>query len=247
MIKSASHNGLTCLFDSDKHIYTVKETGQRLTSVTSIIRRYTPPFDALAMAQKMVDDKKPKYAGMTVDEIQYQWKERAELASYEGTLLHEYLERWPTKKGYGFHPRTYRVLMMCKQVDKLFPKLLERFRIVEAEKIIFSPAMGLAGQADLIMADDAAQQGIILDWKTSEKITDDAGAFGNMLAPIEHLKDADTVKYGLQLALYEKMLVDEGFYPEFTGYRKSLIHIGGASGKVVKVENYQKEIERLML
>jgi len=113
--------------------------------------------------------------------------------------------------------------MMTKQVDKLFPKLLERFRIVAAEQIIFSPTMGLAGQADLIMADDAAKQGIILDWKSNEKITDDAGAFGNMLPPIEHLTDADVVKYGLQLALYEKMLVDEGFYPEFSGYRKSLI------------------------
>ena len=165
MIKSTTHNGLTCLFDSEKHIYTVKETGQRLTPVTSIIRRYTPPLDAPAMAQKMVDDKKPKYAGMTADEIQYQWKEKAELSSREGTLLHEYLEQWPTKKGYGFNPKTYRVLLMCKQVDAMFPKLLERFRIVEAEKIIFSPTMGMAGQVDLIMADDAARQGIILDLK----------------------------------------------------------------------------------
>jgi len=99
----------------------------------------------------------------------------------------------------------------------------------------------------LIMADDAAKQGIILDWKTNEKITDDAGAFGNMLAPIEHLTDADTVKYGLQLALYEKMLVDEGFYPEFSGYRKSLIHIREMAGQVVKVENYRDEIEKMKI
>ena len=75
MIKSATHNGLTCLFDSDDHIYTIKETGQRLTSVTSLIKQYTPPFDAPAMAQQMVDNKNPKYIGMTAEEIQYQWKE----------------------------------------------------------------------------------------------------------------------------------------------------------------------------
>jgi len=247
MIKSAHHNGLTCDFDDSDHTYRIRSTGQRLTSVTSIIKRYTPPFDAPAMAQKMVDDKKPKYAGMTTDQIQYQWKEKGEMASYEGTLLHNYLEQWSVKKGFGFNPKTYRVLLMTKQVDKMFPKLLERFRIVEAEKIIFSPSMGLAGQADLIMADDAAQQGIILDWKSNEKITDEASAFGNLLPPIEHLTDADTVKYGLQLALYEKMLVDEGFYPEFSGYRKSLIHIREMAGKVVKVENYPKEIEGLIL
>ena len=247
MNKITIHNNQTCIFDGSDHSYRIRETGQRLASVTSIIRRYTPSFDAPAMAQKMVDDKNKKYAGMTADEIQYQWKEKAELSSREGILLHEYLEQWPVKKGYGFNPKTYRVLMMTKQVDKMFPKLLERFRIVAAEQIVFSPSMGLAGQADLIMADDAAQQGIILDWKTNEKITDEASAFGNMLAPVEHLKDADTVKYGLQLGLYEKMLVDEGYYPEFTGYRKSLIHIREMAGKVVKVENYKDEIERLVL
>jgi len=244
--KSATHNGLTCLFDPKKYIYTVKETGQRLTSVTSTIRRYTPPFDAPAMAQKMVDNKNKKYLGMTVDEIMYQWKEKAEMSSREGTLLHEYCEQWPEKQGYGFNPETYRVLLMTKQVDKMFPKLLERFRVVEAEKIIFSPTMGLAGQIDLVMYDPKASQGILLDFKTNAKITDDAGAFGNMLSPIEHLTDADTVKYGLQLGLYEKMLVDEGYYPEFSGYRKSLIHIREMAGKVVKIADYTEEIERLI-
>jgi hypothetical protein len=103
MIKSSYHNGLTCLFDSDSHIYTIKETGQILISVTTLIKRYTPLFNAPLMAQQMIDKKKPAYAGMTVDEIQYQWKEKAELSSREGTLLHEYLEQWPEKKGYGFN------------------------------------------------------------------------------------------------------------------------------------------------
>jgi hypothetical protein len=247
MIKSSTHNGLTCDFNSDKHTYTVRETGQRLTSVTTLVKQYIPPFDAPAKAQEMVDKKKPKYAGMTADEIQKQWKEKGETSSYEGTLLHKYLELWPETKGYGFHPRTYRVLLLSKQVDKLFPKLLKRFRLVAAEKIIFSARLGLAGQADLIMADDVTGEGIILDWKSNEKITDEEGAFGNMLPPIDHLKDCDVVKYGLQLGLYEKMLVDEGFYSEFKGYRKSLIHIREMAGKVVKVADYQEEIQCLML
>lgn len=245
--KTAIHNGLTCLFDDTKHIYTIKETGQRLTSVTSIIRRYTPPFDAPTMAQQMIDKKKPKYIGMTVDEIQYQWQEKAALASMEGTKLHALLERWPEKGCWGWLPKTYRLLKMGKQVDKLFPKLLERFRLVAAEKIVFSPSMGLAGQIDLLMADDAVQQGIIIDWKTNNKITDEEGAFGNMLEPIEHLKNCDVVKYGLQLGLYEKILVDEKYYPEFKGYRKALVHVRESFGKVVKVDNYVEEIECLML
>jgi len=245
--KTASYNGLTCDFDDNNHIYTIRETGQVLTSVTTLIKRYTPPFDAPVIAQQMVDKKKPKYVGMTAPEIRNQWKEKADLSSYEGTLVHEYLERWPEKKGWGFHPRTYRVLLMCKQVDKLFPKLLERFRIVEAEKIVFSARLGLAGQVDLLMVDDATGEGIILDWKTNQKITDNESSFGNMLEPIDHLKHCDVVKYGLQLGLYEKILVDEDYYSEFKGYRKTIVHVKEAYGKVVKVDNYTEEIECLML
>lgn len=245
--KTATHNNLTCDFDEQDHTYTVRETGQVLISVTTTIKRYTPPFDAPLMAQSMVDKKKPKYAGMTVDEIQYQWKEKAALSSTEGTELHALLERWPEKGRWGWLPKTYRLLMMGKQVDKLFPKLLERFRLVAVEKLVFSPSMGIAGQIDLLMADDAAQQGIIIDWKTNNKITDEEGAFGTMLEPIEHLKNCDTVKYGLQLGLYEKILVDEKYYPEFDGYRKALVHVKESFGKVVKVDNYNEEIECLML
>lgn len=245
--KSATHNNLTCDFDDSNHSYIVRETGQILTSVTTVVKRYTPSFDAPKMAQQMIDKKKPKYAGMTIDEIQYQWQEKAALSSMEGTELHALLERWPEKGCWGWLPKTYRLLRMGKQVDKLFPKLLERFKLVAAEKIVFSPNMGLAGQIDLLMADDAAQQGIIIDWKTNAKITDEEGAFGTMLEPIEHLKNCDVVKYGLQLGLYEKILTDEKYYPEFKGYRKALVHVREAFGKVVKVDNYDEEIECLMI
>ena len=245
--KSANHNNLTCDFDKQNHIYTVRETGQVLTSVTTVVKRYTPSFDAPVMAQQMIDKQKPKYAGMTVDEIQYQWKEKAELSSIEGTELHALCERWPNKGCWGWLPKTYRLLKMGKQIDKLFPKLLERFKIIAAEKLVFSPSMGLAGQIDLLMADNAAQQGIIIDWKTNDKITDEDSAFGNMLKPLEHLKNCDVVKYGLQLGLYEKILIDEKYYPKFDGYRKALVHVRESFGKVVKVNNYDEEIECLML
>lgn len=247
MNKSATHNDLTCIFTEADHSYRIVETGDLLTSVTTLIKRFTPPFNAPLMAQQMVNKKKPKYAGMTVDEIQYQWKEKAALSSMEGTELHALLERWPDKGCYGWLPKTMRLLRMGKQVDKLFPKLLYRFKLVAAEQIVFSPSMGIAGQVDMIMSDDVAQQGIIIDWKTNDKITDEEGAFGTMLEPIEHLKNCDVVKYGLQLGLYEKILIDEKYYPEFKGYRKALVHVKESFGKVVKVDDYVEEIECLML
>jgi len=245
--KTAIHNNLTCVFNEADHTYKILETGDLLTSVTTVVKRYTPPFNAPIMAQRMVDKKKAAYVGMTADEIIQQWQEKAKLAAHEGTLAHAYAEQWPETQGYGFYPQTYRVLLMSQQIDKILPKLLRRFRIVEAEKLIFSPSMGVGGQIDLLMADDRTKEGIILDWKFTSTISDESGAFGTMLAPLEHLKHCDVVKYGLQLGLYEKILNDENYYPEFIGYRKTLIHIREMFGRVIKVKNYTKEIKYLML
>jgi ATP-dependent exoDNAse (exonuclease V) beta subunit len=245
--KTATHNGLTCVFTEADHSYRIKETGDLLTSVTTLIKKYTPQFNAVKMAQRMVDKKNAKYVGMTVEEIIKQWEEKAEMASIEGTLLHSYAEEWPKTKGWGFNPLYYRVLLMTKQVDRLFPKLLNRFKVVESEKLVFSAELGLAGQIDLLMADEKTNEGIILDWKTNSRITDEDSGFGYMLEPIDHLKNCDVVKYGLQLGLYEKMLAEEGYYSEFNGYRKALIHIKEMFGKVVKVKDYAEEIECLTL
>ena len=195
----------------------------------------------------MVVDQKPKYVGMNVDEIIQQWKEKAELASQEGTAIHALCERFPEKGCWGWLPITYRVLMMGKQIEKLFTKLLERFELIEAEKLVFSPKLNLAGQVDLLMHDPKTNDLIILDFKTNAKITDEDSAFGNMLAPIDHLKNCDVVKYGLQLSLYEMIVESESFFPGFSGCRKSIIHIGESFGKVVKVGDDKEEIECLIL
>lgn len=245
--KTATHNGLTCLFKERTHRYTLRGTGRVLTSVTTVVKRVTPPFDAPVMAQQMVDKQKPQYKNMTAIEILQQWRDKAVLSSSEGTAVHSFCEQWPETKGQGFQAKTHRIFLLTQQVNQFFPKLLKRFRVVEAEKLVFSPRLGTAGQIDLLMADDIAGEGIIIDWKTNGKITNEGGAFGTMLEPVEHLKHCDVVKYGLQLGLYEKILTDENYYPEFAGYRKVLIHVQPTFGRVIKVKNYAKEIIKCLM
>ena len=55
MDKTAIHNNLTCIFNEADHSYRIKETGDLLTSVTTIIEQFTPPFDSHAVAQQMID------------------------------------------------------------------------------------------------------------------------------------------------------------------------------------------------
>jgi len=63
------------IFEEETHTYTLKETGQELMSVTTFIDRFFPKFDADQMAPKCVG--KPKYPGMTADEIKASWEVNA--------------------------------------------------------------------------------------------------------------------------------------------------------------------------
>lgn len=247
MDKTTQHNGMTCQFSEAGHSYTIQETGQKLVSVTTLLKQFTPAFNAPAMAQRMIDKQKPAYLGMSAKAILNQWKAKTDQTSQEGTLLHAYCEAYPATKGYGFNPQLLRTFEMTKQVDKIFPKLLERFELVESEKMVFSARLGLSGMIDLLMRDPANGQMIIIDWKTNSKdLTDEVAAFGDMLEPIGHLANADTVQYGLQLELYRKILEEEKYYPDCNGYRKAIVHIKPAAAKVVKVKDYPAEVERIL-
>lgn len=242
MDKIAEHNGTVCIFNETDHSYIIKNTGQTLTSITALIKKYTPSFNSHVMAQQMIDKKKSTYAGMSVEEIIEQWEEKAKAARDNGTLMHAYAEKWIEKKGYGFHPKTIRVIALMKQIDQIYPKLLKRFKFIEAEKIIFSARLCLAGTIDLLMLDEKANEIIILDWKQNSKaLTDKQSSFQKMLPPVEHLNLCDTVTYGLQLAFYEKILDEEKYYPEHKGFRKALIHVRPGIGKIVKIDNYSEE------
>jgi hypothetical protein len=246
--KHASHpSGQTITFTEDDHRYVVDQTGETLTSVTTFIGNFFPKFDTDAIAPKCVG--KPKYKGMTVDEIKQAWADEALRGSTEGTNTHWYAECFCNGDINKLpEPQSEREGKLFKQVALAVLALEERFIFIEAEKIVFSTILGIAGTIDLLMLDPDKNDLIILDWKQNKKIST-SNSWDNARKPIDHLEACDYSKYCLQLNTYEKILTTDGYLDiegGLNGVRKALIHLTEDNFSFLKIGDFQKEVSAML-
>jgi len=237
MPKQETHNGLTCLFDEANHTYTIKETGQVLTSVTTFIKQFFPVFDTDAISKKTA-----KKRGVDVDGLKAEWKQMGEDASAQGDMVHRYAEYlmniYIAFDGPENDPRFKQVKIACKI-------LKSKFHFAFAEKIIFSPDLGLAGMIDLWMVDVFKDRIILIDWKTNKELKD-INAYQSGLPPIEHLDDCNYNCFALQLSLYQYIMIHEKYSNTPTTFQRVIIHIGKTFNKPYIMPYLKDEIERML-
>ena len=255
MNKTAMHPfGMMIEFNETEHTYVLcgpeagYMAGKHLQSVTTFIGSYFPKFDTEKMAVKCAG-KKPKYTGMTAEDIKEAWADEAHRGQTEGTNTHAYAEcllngwfdRLPV-------PRSEREAMLFKQVARSVISLEERFQFVSSEEIIFSPKLGIAGTMDLLMLDGESGDLIILDWKQNKEISM-SNRWENGYPPVDHVEASDYAKYSLQLNLYEKILREEKYYQSlgYRGVRKALIHLRTEDYSVIKVgDECQADLDAML-
>ena len=234
------------IFKEKYHQY-IDNLGVSYTSGTTFIKPFFPKFDMIAMSEKCATGDNPKYAGRNPEEIRAEWKAKGERGSSEGDNTHEYAEGimagWDTSE--LPKPISERCMQLFKQVDKIAAWLKSKYQFIEAEKIVFSPHLGIAGMVDLIMLDPATQEILILDWKTNKEISTE-NFHQNALNLIEHLQDTAVSKYSLQLSLYQYIMIKENYFPEAKGYRRALIHITPMSPVTIKTEYCGYEIKEML-
>ena len=81
--------------DRNNHIYTLTSNPKiDFISVTTFIDRFFEKFDAIGIANKLIQSQRKKYRNKTVDDVLAIWRESAD----HGTKVHEELENYITKK-----------------------------------------------------------------------------------------------------------------------------------------------------
>lgn len=238
-------SGRTVVFDELDHSYTVKESSQNLKSVTTFIGEFFPKFDADKWAPRTA-----KKRGITTKEILAEWEEKAQRGRDEGHNVHAYAE---TRVIEVFRPQDIappipkplsdRCEELFEAVDRALEWLKMYYDFVEAEKIIFSPRLMLAGIIDLLMVNENGLT--IFDWKQNREIKN-FNPYQNALGPLKHLEDHDLNKYSLQLNSYRRILVEEEYYPSVADIDMKLIHLTPEGYFPINIKPMDKEITAML-
>lgn len=227
-------------FDPITHAYQYQGRPAH-TSVTQLVGQYFQSFDQEEAARQMMNGRNwprddylhPNGEPFTFPEIIAKWNDISLLARYEGTLMHETIEK--ILNNIPYDPESIKSIQKeADQFQSFYQEVIVKEGIIpyRTEWKIAAPNIALAGSVDFVGELPANGEGnktfILMDWKRTKK----APAFfsfksieANQMTPpsasspstvflkkarppLSSLYDCDEVKYSLQLNLYNYILTN---------------------------------------
>jgi len=237
VVTAVHPTGRKIYFSEEDHKY-IDEKKTVYKSATTIVHSLFPEFQ-----KDMIAFFCAKSRGVHKDVVLEEWQETADIACDMGTRIHRYAEckMLGIDVDVEIKPEESKKIAAC---DNFLITLDKYYELVETEKIIFSPSLGLSGTVDLIMRDRKTSKLSIFDWKTNKeiKLKDKYNKWGKMF--LSHLPNCNFYHYTVQLGIYKKMLHDEG-YGDYESVELGLFHI--TDDRVIghKISYLSNEIENV--
>lgn len=189
-------------FDPKWHTYRLN--GRRLQSVTSLVSRLKPHFDAPAVAERVA-----QRDGRETDDVLAEWEAKRNTA---------------LDAGHVFHDAVKTVLELDAAPDVKLPEFrawLDWYRSIPdgtlraevIERQIAHAGLGIAGTIDAVMFSTKTNDRHVMDWKTGAKFRT-RNRWENLLPPFDDLPNTELALYSIQTSIYRLMLDDVG---EMTG------------------------------
>ena len=195
--------------------------GMELTSVSKVVERFAPKFDAKAQAErcylKYYNDASSKYYGKTPDQILKEWKTTNKKACDKGHEKHSYNEtlfdfytgkiseiELPAENDY----MSWNSIRFWEDLPTCYIPLLSECRVYDSD-------LGYSGTFDLLCAWDRPnvplnQSLILVDYKSNKDLFKNFND-QRMLSPFEDMRDSPGEgHYPLQLSLYQIPLENIG-------------------------------------
>jgi len=246
-IKRALHpSGREIHFDPDPHHYLLD--GERLPSVTTLIKASFPEFDARAAAER-----KAAREGAAVEEILKGWEQRRDDASFFGSKIHSMAELMILKQDHAAADHLAHSEREKNYLTALRAALIrigKFYDFVECEKIVFSPELKIAGTIDLLLRNKQTGAYVVADWKTNREIKQNAYREEVGHGVCESLPNCNFIHYSLQLGAYRHILSRENYVDPGVELSSILIHLRtGGNGVVcefVRPRDLLPEAQRLI-
>ena len=219
-------------FNEEKHVYYID--GQKVISVTQLIKKLTPKFDP----EGKIAERVALHEGLTKEQIQRKWHLKMTDAAIKGTILHKAAEYVALDMD--------RMVKLPEEITSHLTHIYDFFAeitssgssILYPEAILYNEGYKIAGTVDLLTMNHDTDKIDIYDYKTNEKlIGDDYGE--KMLSPISCLSNTKLVKYSLQLSIYAMLL-------ELVGFKVGdlyIVHLQPDKYDIIKCDRLEDETE----
>lgn len=236
--KTATHpSGLTLVFNPKKHRYSVGDLVFK--GVTSTIENFFEKFDTVSVAKKYAAKR-----GLDYHTVIKEWEQKGDVARDFGHEIHQMVEdllegkepKAKSEKGEAYQK------VILKEFSSL---ILDKFKPVAVEKMVFSPKYQIAGTIDFLAEEKSSGDLYIIDWKTNKEIVSKPNFRKHGYGPVSHLLDCNFIHYSLQLNMYKKILANEKYYPH-KNIHMLLIHITPTGLVPYKVDCLQSEVEAML-
>lgn len=188
-------------FEPEAHAYTLG--GQSLTSVTRVVERLKPPFDADTIAAKVA-----RRDGRTVEAVRAEWEDKKVVSQQRGTLVHAYIDAtltgqpWPDDDPFlHSNPK----LPEMEAFDAWWEQNRYHAHAVAAERVVGDATLGVAGTLDGLWYSERTGQYHIIDWKTNTRFGTDS-RWQTLRTPFADLPECELSTYSLQVSLYRLIL-----------------------------------------
>lgn len=232
------------VFIENTHKYLVKNIDpDEITSVTSLIHSYFPPFNAEKVIEKMRASENfndSKYAEMTDKEIMKKWRDDAETASKEGTNLHKKIEEFylGSDSSSSEHNQDFKYFLNFNDTIK------DQYKIYRTEWSIYVEEFKIAGQLDALFVHKDTGEFLLCDWKRSKEIKMN-NKFEKGLGCLAHLDNCNYNHYSIQLNIYKYIL--ENYYGlKISKMMLVILHPNQEDYKTINVADMSAEVQDIL-
>ncbi len=228
--RTASHpSGQQIVFHHEAHEYILN--GEKLTSVTTLVRKWFPQFDAEAVAKK-----KAEREGGSHEVLMLQWARTRDEAALFGTKAHLMAEKILQEKDESaadYLAETTREKAYLAAIKEALKRIALGYDVIESEKIVFSPGKKVAGTIDLLLRSKTNGEYVVGDWKTNREIKRESYRQEMGTGLCRHLENCNLNHYSLQTAAYGELLTREGYVPQAGSVRGVLLHLVEKDGRII--------------
>lgn len=193
-------------FIESNHTYFYK--GEAVSkSVTQFVDGFITPFE-----REVWLEKKSSQLGVSVEELDKQWKTKADNSSQVGTQFHAFMEHYVSGKSYTPQFQGEQRDLLLERYNRLLSlgkKFVDDTRSILVpvkQEFIVGKDTTIAGQIDAIFYNKVSDKLELYDYKTNKQISMFNAWKKKMLIPFVKFDECEYNTYSLQLSIYKYLL-----------------------------------------